>query len=138
MNIPFSEDIAVIFLCELALTNDLKPVSLTEVAGKHQLSVLFLKKIARQLKTAGFIVSKEGVGGGYTLAVNPSSVTLWDVYAALGHKRGLDEDAFSALYTDCPINSACIPQIVRKTVRDSIRMSLNKITLSGLLKEIQI
>lgn len=43
-----------------------------------------IRRTLAGLRDAGFVRSEKGHGGGWTLACDPSEVTLLDVYAALG------------------------------------------------------
>ena len=137
MHIPYSGDLAILFLAELLLSGR-DPVPISDFSAKHSASPLFLKKIARQLRQAGLIRSKEGAGGGYVLGRNPDSVTIWDVYVALDQKRHADSMHYDSVYLECPLNSACLPQIVRKKVRVTLKKSLESVTIASLIKNIQI
>lgn len=58
-------------------------VSLSEIAEKKKLSLKYISQIATILKEAGFITSKEGKGGGYSLAKKPTEISLMQVLEAL-------------------------------------------------------
>lgn len=51
-------------------------ISLQKVAKDTGISFLFLQKIARKLRLSGLIRAKQGVEGGYELAVAPAKITL--------------------------------------------------------------
>lgn len=60
-----------------------KPVSVAQVARKNEISTKFLSQIAQELKRAGFLKSREGVRGGYTLAKKPKEIKILDVLKTL-------------------------------------------------------
>ena len=71
---------ACVAMLELAARySDPRPVRLSEVADKHGISDRFLVQILLQLKQAGLVESTRGASGGYTLARDPSEITLYDV-----------------------------------------------------------
>ena len=75
-----SEYYAYILLYEL---KGISFVGLDSIAQKYDISASFLYKIAGKLKTAGLITSKEGVKGGYMLAMDGGAVTLYDIMHAV-------------------------------------------------------
>lgn len=60
-----------------------KPISVSAVARKNQISPKFLSQIAGELKKAGMLSSREGVSGGYTLAKKPKEIKILDVLKTL-------------------------------------------------------
>lgn len=115
-------------MSELAKSYGKKLVSLSEIAGIHGVSVLFLKKIARLLRGAGLIVSKEGATGGYALARSPNAISVWDVLHAASGKV----DSKSLSNTPCPLFTRCLPQRINKTIEESVEKSLRAITIQCL------
>jgi Rrf2 family protein len=122
------EDFAVLLMSELAKNYHKKLVSLSEVSATHGVSVLFLKKIARLLRGAGLVVSKEGATGGYALAKAPNVITVWDVLHAGSGKQ----DTQSLSKNPCPLFTRCLPQRINKTIEESVEKSLRKISLYQL------
>lgn len=59
------------------------PLSVAKIAQKNQLSSKFLSQIATELKKAGFIKSREGASGGFTLAKAPQEINILDVLKTL-------------------------------------------------------
>ena len=136
MSIPFTEDIALLLLAELAGKGELSFMSLHQVAQKHGLSFLFLKKIARSLRHAGLIVSREGIRGGYALLKDPQVISLWDVYRALVSDPLATSPMPSA--DICPINSRCMPQVIRRTLATSLEKTLRGVTLQFILGRVSL
>ena len=60
-----------------------KLTSISTIARKHQLSSKFLSQVAQELKKGGFLTSKEGVLGGYTLAKSAEQIKVLDVLKVL-------------------------------------------------------
>ena len=77
MKITKNTDYGLMFLKELS--GSFKKgvyLSTSKIAQKYDISEDYLKKIANQLKTKRLIKAKEGKGGGYILAKDPSKITL--------------------------------------------------------------
>jgi Rrf2 family transcriptional regulator, cysteine metabolism repressor len=71
---------ACVAMLELAARYaDPRPVRLADVADKHGISDRFLVQILLQLKQAGLVDSTRGASGGYTLARDPSEISLYDI-----------------------------------------------------------
>ncbi len=74
-------DYGLILLSNMAKSKGI--VSVSSVAKKNKLSTKFLSQVANELKKAGFISSKEGVSGGYSLAKAADEIKILDVLVAL-------------------------------------------------------
>lgn len=116
------EQYALLLMGELARSDAVVPLSLASVSSRHGVSVLFLKKIVRSLRTAGLVQSKEGVGGGYTLARKPENIAIWDIVSAF-------DAGGKAQGSICPLNTSCLPQHIRSLVSTSVKELLERISL---------
>ena len=70
-------------MVELALNYGDGPVSLGEIAERQDISLKYLEQIVPHLKTAGFIRSVRGAGGGYSLRKNPKEITSLQILQAI-------------------------------------------------------
>ncbi|WP_138419270.1 RrF2 family transcriptional regulator [Aquibacillus sediminis] len=88
-----------------------------------------IRKVLSLLKKNKFIQSKEGTGGGFIFGVDPSEVTLWDLYQITSE---------GALQPKCPAsNEDCIVGASMKNVLFSIFMGAEE-HLSTYLKKYTI
>lgn len=62
------------------------------IAKDHALSQAFMEKIAQNLKRAGWLESKRGLGGGYKLK-EPNAVTTQSIF-----------EFFNKSFMACPVN----------------------------------
>ena len=60
------------------------PVTSETMAKAMQTNPVVIRRIMAGLRDAGFVRSEKGHGGGWTIARDLASITLRDVYAALG------------------------------------------------------
>lgn len=116
------EQYALLLMGELARRRDRFPLSLRDVSNRHGVSLPFLKKIVRSLRTAGLVQSKEGVRGGYMLSRKPEDIALWDIVSAFEDKNKLTGSV-------CPLNTSCLPQHIRMRLTESIKERLSDISL---------
>jgi len=68
--------IAVIDMLEAGLQ---KPVALSVVAARQNISLSFLEQIFSALKKAQIVKSVRGAGGGYMLAKKPQDINIADI-----------------------------------------------------------
>ena len=68
---------------ELALRWGENPVILKDIALRQEISEKYLSKLIIPLKGAGMIISTRGSQGGYTLARDPSGITLLEIVRLL-------------------------------------------------------
>ena len=131
MKLSRQEEIALLFTSELANHRDVF-VSLSDVADKHALSLLFLKKIAGMLKKNGLIISKEGQGGGYKLLKLPEEISAWDVITAVGGNNPTAQEINVGF--QCPLRPSCMPQKVRLLLVKAFQQYAADVTIDQFIK----
>ncbi len=63
--------------------NRAKPLTAHQIAEATRVPEGYLAKILQGLARAGMLYSQRGLGGGFTLARSPSSLTMWEVVQAV-------------------------------------------------------
>lgn len=71
------------FMLELALGYGKGLVLLKDIARRQSISEGYLEQIVPSLKAAGLVKSYRGAYGGYTLARDPSKITITEILTAL-------------------------------------------------------
>lgn len=79
MNLSQKCQYALRAVFELAARHGQGPVPVGQIAEQQDIPARFLELILVQLKQAGFIESRRGVQGGYSLSVLPKQVSVGDV-----------------------------------------------------------
>ncbi len=75
---------AVMSLVDIAINSvGNKPVSLSEISSRQDISLPFLEQIFISLKKSGIVKSVRGPLGGYTFAKNPDFIKIYDVIKAI-------------------------------------------------------
>ena len=70
---------AIRAIFELAKHMGKGPHKISDIAKAQEIPVRFLEVILSQLKGSGFVESKRGFYGGYTLVLPPNEITVGDV-----------------------------------------------------------
>jgi Rrf2 family protein len=63
--------------------NPEKPLTAQQIAEATRVPAGYLAKVLQGLSRAGLLHSQRGLGGGFTLARSPNSLTMWEVVQAV-------------------------------------------------------
>ena len=74
---------AVMAVVDLAKQNSTKPVSLSDIAGRQEISLSYLEQLFAKLRRAGIVNSVRGPGGGYSLASPAEDTRISDIIVAV-------------------------------------------------------
>jgi Rrf2 family protein len=111
----------------------------TEIAAAHGLPQKFLEAIMLELKHAGFVQSRKGKGGGYTLRMPPSDIRIGEVVRALEGPLAPIACASQNFYRrcdDCPDEDNCAVHMLTVDVRNAIADVLDRTTVEDVLRRI--
>lgn len=133
LNLSAKGDYGLVFLRELAKLPKGQYLGLKEVARAHNLPFKYLEQLARKLTQAGIVASREGKGGGYTLAKKPNAISLIKVLEVL---EGELSPAICA--TGCGLCSrqqACEKKTGWRKVHQQLYKTVSKYTLVDILSK---
>ena len=105
-------------------------LSVSHIAKKEGLPVQYLEQILNALKKKGMVKSLRGPQGGYTLAQNPSEVTLEQLFYSLEGK-GASKDQVTSEMDEITVANTLFWQKLDGAVQDGF----SRITLKGLVDE---
>lgn len=108
---------------------------IADIAAKNDIPKKFLDAILLELKHAGFLASKKGRGGGYSLARPASRIIIGDVVRALDGPLAPIPCASRTAYrrcADCRDTSTCRIRRLMIDVRDAMAEILDRTTLADL------
>ncbi len=109
------------------------PVLITTLAESETIPKKFLEQILVALKSAGFVASKKGKGGGYILAQPPEKITIGSVIRAIEGPLAPLPCASETRFRkcdECVDIQTCGTRIVMRQVRDAMAAILDKTTLA--------
>ena len=134
MKLSLRGEYAVRALLVLGLNYEQPVVRIQTISDQQHIPKRFLEQILNDLKSAGMVKSKRGVGGGYRLARRPEHITLASVVrhieGALAPVSCVSENFYEKC--SCPDESRCAIRSVMKEVRDAIVAIVERVTIAEL------
>ena len=114
-------------------------VRIRDIAQQQNIPRRFLEQILNDLKSAGFVLSKRGVAGGYRLQRNPGEISLADI---IRHLEGplAPVGCVSLHYyqrCSCPDEGKCAIRSVMQEVRDAIVNVLEGVSMAHLCDRVR-
>jgi len=126
------EEVAILLVSAIGGASE--RISLSDISQEHGISTFFLKKIARSLRIAGIIDSKEGIHGGYTLAKDPSGISVLDILQAVGGEATELVSSSKNFSRLCPLLPTCMPQKIRHFISNAFSTYCSNITVDQFIK----
>jgi Rrf2 family protein len=105
-----------------------QPALVADIAAANAIPKKFLDTILGELRTAGFVHSKKGRGGGYVLARPATDIMIGEIVRALDGALAPIACASRAFYRrceDCAPNRPCTVQLMMAQVREAIAAVLD-------------
>lgn len=130
-------DYATRALQDLAIHYDQGPVQIEGIARRQGLPVRYLEQVLLMLKRAGFLRSKRGVNGGYSLAKPPREITLGEVLRAVDGPATPIFCVTAGHRERCPKEGMCALQDVWAEVRDAVSKIVDTTTLEDISRRLR-
>lgn len=115
-----------------AALRDPDRVTVDEVARAFGISGNHLVKVVHELGKHGYLATKRGIGGGFTLARAPAEIPLGAI-VRLGEKSEVVIECKDRRDNVCQIFPACLLKSVLKEAADAFFAVLDGYTVSDLL-----
>jgi len=138
MKITYKGDYALKALFQLALKYENEGdgvMSITEIARSGDMPTKFLEQILLTLRKGGFVKSKRGINGGFSLARPAENITIGEVVrfieGPLEPISCVEEDR----YKGCKDLTSCIFRGVWKEVADSTARIVDHLSFADLIKK---
>ena len=123
-------------LLELAASGSDGPLHVNTIAQRQGISVKYLEQLMAMLKTAGFVRSVRGAGGGYILAKAADQIKLSDCFKTLEGPVATVECVKNNSY--CQRTADCVVRNIWVRVQKAIDAVLESVTLQDLVDKTQI
>jgi Rrf2 family transcriptional regulator, cysteine metabolism repressor len=114
---------------ELARTDPNIYVSSRELARRGAMPERFLVQILGNLVSRDILISYQGMSGGYKLARNPETITLFDIIESIDPREGPDLPNLSGL----SMESQKRIEVTLAETWKAARNELNKLTIADLV-----
>jgi Rrf2 family protein len=139
MKLSVRGEYALRALIVLGLNYEQPVVRIQTISKLQNIPQRFLEQILNDLKSAGILESKRGVGGGYRLRVPPERITLAQVIRHLEGPLAPVSCVSEKFYErcSCPDEAKCGIRSVMKEVRDAIVKVLDEVTVAQLCDRVR-
>ena len=124
-------------IANLALADGVRPKAIKQIASEEQISPEFLEQIFFKLKKQGIIHSVRGPGGGFMLNRDPETVSVKEIFEAVGEGLDLTPCTTENATTDeaCARMDECIVYDVWKEASKHINDYFAKLTLKKIVDD---
>jgi len=134
MKITYKGDYALKTILDLAAHFGNAPVAINDLSSRLDIPTKFLEQILLSLKRAGFVESRRGKVGGYSLSRHPGQITLGVV------TRFIDGPVepiacVNKKYSGCHDLGKCVFKDIWEEVSRSTSRIIDNITFEDLLKK---
>ena len=122
-------------ILDIAVYGKKKPVPLSEISNRQNISLKYLEHLTAKLKKAGLIKSQRGPLGGHMLAKSPQEISVGSIVRILEESTVIVDCAEQENQVCGICNRAgdCLSRWVWVEASRAMFDRLNKITVSGLL-----
>lgn len=121
-------------MLELSLRHGQGPLHVREISAAQHIPERFLEQILLLLKRAGYLKSRKGRQGGYTLARPPAEITVAEVIRVMDGPLAPIDCVSVMAHEVCPMESTCGLRWLWKEVRDSVARILERTTFEDLVR----
>src|SRR5438132_793231 len=131
------EDYAIILVNKLALHYNKNVVPLSDVAKEYDISILFLRNLAMELRSAGIIKAIEGKNGGYFLIKDPSKIKMGDVLGIFSKRPMLECCHHRGSKTEkqikCPKEDFCQPGFIWRKLNKEFLDKIYRLSVTDFM-----
>ena len=130
MQITRQTEYAVRTVLELSRLACGELIQIKDVAEKHKIPEMFLKKTVQALSRSGLVVTQRGTNGGVRLARSADKITLADVYTAIEGQLALN--VCLAENYQCENQPSCQIHKILRRAQDALLSELSKETFADI------
>lgn len=113
-------------------------MNILSISQKEKIPKKFLEQILLEMRNAGFLFSKKGAGGGYSLLKNPTEINLVQVMRLTGGPIAQLPCVSLNFYRrceECKEEATCGIRATFMSVRDATLKILSETTIADLIKK---
>lgn len=123
---------AVMAIIEVARQSDARPISLSDIADRLELSLAYLEQLFMKLRRKGLVKSVRGPGGGYVLCRRADAINIGEIMAAVDEPVRMTRCALEA-DDGCVGSKRCSTHFLWNALGDHIEEFLASATLADVL-----
>ena len=122
---------AVTAMLDLAYHSEKKPVTLTDIAKRQDISLSYLEQLFSRLRRFGMVEGVRGPGGGYQLSRKAERISIAEIIAAVDETVDATRCGGKS---DCQNSQPCLAHDLWMGLSEQIRQYLDSISLADVLK----
>lgn len=111
------------------------PIHSREISKAQEIPPRFLEQILLLLKRAGYLKSRKGQKGGYTLAKPPQEINVAEVIRVMDGPLAPIDCVSVMSHETCPMEGTCGLRWLWKDVRDAVAEIMEKTTFADLVNK---
>jgi Rrf2 family protein len=136
MKISNTGEYALKALIELAIDYDrgINVTLINDVAQRKEIPQKYLGQVLLSLRNAGILLSKRGVGGGYSLSRSPENITLGEIIEAVEGPLAPMNCVSIGAKVNCPDKSHCALFDIMVEVRNAMSSILDNASLKDVAR----
>ena len=96
-----------------------------------------VSKLLKQLLQSGLLASHRGINGGYSLAKEPTEISLAEIIAAIEGPIALTECSTDVTGL-CDLERSCPIKTNQRVISEVVRGALQKVMLADLMQPLQL
>ncbi len=120
---------------ELAQRYGSGPTSVSTIAEAQAIPPRFLEAILRQLRNGGFVDSRRGIQGGYTLNASPGSLSVGEIIRFVDGPLDPVSCVGGGRKTNCPLQKNCALMGMWGRARDAVAAVYDQTSIQDLIDE---
>ena len=125
---------AVMAMVDMAAHNTGKPIALSDVAERQEISLSYLEQLFGKLRRGGLVKSVRGPGGGYLLAHAAADTRIADIILSVDEP--LKVTRCSPGSPGCTSkNSRCLTHDLWQELGNKIRLYLDSVSLEDVIDD---
>jgi Rrf2 family iron-sulfur cluster assembly transcriptional regulator len=117
-------------MLDLAYHSEKKPVTLTDIAKRQDISLSYLEQLFARLRRYGMVEGVRGPGGGYQLSRKADRISIAEIIAAVDETIDSTRCGGKA---NCQREQPCLTHDLWMGLSDQIRQYLDSISLQDVL-----
>ena len=129
MNLTAKSRYAVTAMLDLATQKKEKPVSLSDISQRQEISLSYLEQLFAKLRKNGLVTSIKGPGGGYVLARSADTVSVADIVDSVDENVDVTRCSGKG---HCQKGAVCLTHQLWSEFSEEIRNYLSGINLENL------
>ena len=110
-----------------------KPVTLSAISARQDISDGYLEQLVAPLKKAGLVISVRGAQGGYKLSRPAEEITVGEVFRALEGPIAITACSTEDFSNDCDREESCLVRNLWCEIQEAVSAVLDNKSLADLL-----